>query len=694
MLSDKDLITQFERHRSLDTAYMSSQHATAKEDHEFFAGDSMYYEATVNDKGAKRAVVFNKVKPYVDAVVGTMIQMRRKPNYQARIEDSEAQQVYSFRTNSLSDYARENANLDYLETWQDREMMITGYGAIDTNVAYEKNPDGEVVAEVIRYDEIFWDGEAKEPNLLDARWVRRIKAFSKEEIAKRFDVPIEEFEAYDGNNGGRVQYNPGGGEYTGVIYGAQNKDLLQVNYYQWWELMPYWRGANPALTIQDPEMQAQFLSIMNAMVNNRYELSDDDDKEDLFELKPDAEYLSMTPVQKADIEKLCEEFGVPFKPIKQKRRCFYTAIVTGKKVIRKFKSQNQEGFTIKFKTANYDTNRSIWFGIVRALKNPQEYANKALTEILYTIASNSKGGVMYEKSAVRDPRRFEQQYAQTTAAIQVEDGALTNGRIQPKAQASLPTGYENVYQIADSSMSEVSGISREFLGTAVNKQVAALLESQRINQVLATLATYFDAVSLYTVEHARLMLTYLRVLAENNSGRLVRIIGEDGAAQYKRFNVSMMAEEYDVVISETPSTPAQKERTTEIMLQFGEKLAQGGKDISPILVNYLPIPYADKQKILKAITPDPQAAQQQQAAAQQEAAVQSALNKALADATAARAQKDMADSQLKIASLAETVASADKVRAETAKILEETSSLAAQTQVMQEQPVNSVNVTI
>ena len=61
--------------------------------------------------------------------------------------------------------------------------------------------------------------------------------------------------------------------------------------------------------------------------------------------------------------------------------------------------------------------------MVASLKEPARYANKALTEMLYVIASNSKGGVMYEEDAVEDPAKFEQQWATTKAAISVNPGA-------------------------------------------------------------------------------------------------------------------------------------------------------------------------------------------------------------------------------------------------------------------------------
>jgi hypothetical protein len=695
MLSDAQLIAQFKKHKQIDESYLESQHAEARESHQFYAGDSMYYTASVEDKGQRKAVSFNKVQPYVNTIVGLMIQMRRKPEYQARIEDNEQQVLFSSNTNSLSDYARDNASLSFLETWQDREMVIAGYGAIDTNVGYEQNPDGEVVGEICDFGDVYWDPEARKPNLIDARWVRRRKAYSKEEVEKRWpkDKP-EDFEAYQGDQGTK-EYNPNDGEYTDILVnGGKDKDLLQVHYYQWWELQTYWRAMNPVAQIEDPAMKQQFILIMQNMALIRKESLSKDEREDLFEMKPDSEYLSMTPDQKADMQRLCEEFGVELDAIRQLRRCYYTALITNNTVLDKFKSLSQDGFTIKFKTAYFDNIRKVWYGLVRALKNPQEYADKALTEMLFTIASTSKGGVMYEEDAVTDPQRFEQQYASTKAAIPVAANALSGGKIQPKAQAALPTGYENIHAMSDAAMSDVTGIGKEFLGTATAKQVSALLESQRINQVLSTLAAYFDAITLYQIEHARLMLTYLRILAENSAGRLIRIIGEDGATNYKRLNVSMLADEYDVVIGEAPITPAQKERTTDIMMGMADKLAAMGTNIYPVAINYLPIQAQDKQKLLKALTPSPEAESAKAQAAAKQAQLEEQMNQVIAQGTMAKAARDMAEAELKKASLPKIVAEADETRADTAKTLEEVASIAAQTEALRQNGAGSVSVTL
>jgi hypothetical protein len=640
-------------------------------------------------------VVFNKVKPYIDAVVGFMVQLRRKPQYQARMFDNVQQQEFSDYANALSDYARDNANLDSIESHQDRDMLISGYGAIDTNVVYETNPDGEVKAENIQFNDVFWDPQARESNLLDSRWAIRRKKFNRDEAVERFPgSQPEDFESYSGDQTSYT-YNPDGGLYDKIAFGlgSTEEDLVEVYYYQYWELQTYYRARNPLFDIQDAILVNQLAQIMEVMRRKREEGATEEVRDDYFEFDPFTEYLTMTPAIKKDMSAVFDRFGLDVEYQRHLKKEYYTAIITGEKVLMKFRSPDQQGFTIKFKTGHYDYENKRWFGMVDALKEPSRYANKALTEMLYVIASNSKGGVMYEEGAVEDFSRFEQQYATTKAAIRVNDGALSGGKIQPKAQAALPSGYENIFSISTESLGEVTGINKEFLGNAQSSQVSALLERQRINQVVSTLGDYFDSISLYQKEHARMMITFLRILAENSEGRLIKLLGEEGAVRFEVISSDRLADEYDVDIGEAPTSATQKQETLDTMLQMADRLALLGQNIYPVVVQYLNITTKDKQKLIEILAPPeptPEQIQQQQA-----------IQQLQIEGQAARIAKDQGDAILRqqqaIKTAADTVkteAETDGTRADTLRTLAEGEQKNIENDVIKSQVPSNVELVI
>lgn len=693
--SDKKLLEQWNRHQMISEGSLDTQHRKAAENHAFYAGDKMAYSASVMDKGSKRMVVFNTVKPYIDSVAGFMVQLRRRPEYLARITDKEQQESYSSTLNDFSDYARDNANLSQLESKQNKEMLITGYGAIDTNVIYEMNPDGEVKGENIDYDDIFWDPQANEPNILDSRWLYRRKKFNRKEASKRFPGSSPgDFEGYiDDNDEEYLNDNSTWrkGQLRPDRKGAR-EDLVEVFYYQYWKLETYFRAENPLYELTDPELVLQLSQVLQVMQQNRLEENADGNIEDYFEFDPLAEFLIMTPSIKRDVVAAFGRFGIDIEVQRYNKKVFYTAIITGETVLDKFRSLDQQGFTIKFKTADYDYANDRWIGMVDSLKEPALYMNKSLTEMMYVIASNSKGGVMYEESAVDDTQKFEQQYATTKAAIQVNDGALSNGRIQPKATAAMPTGYENIHAISSQSMGQVTGINKEFLGSSENKQVSALMESQRIAQVVSTLACYFDSIALYQTEHARYMITLINVLIDNSAVRMIKITDNEGDVSFKEVSKDDLAEEYDVVISEAPTSQAQKEVTTNILVQVADKLLLSGQNIYPQVVDYLPIKEKVKRKLKEAMSPEPTPEQQQQ---------QQALQKIQMEGQLMQLAKDKGDVSFKRAQTAKTMAEipgteadTDKTRADTIKSLAEGEQTQLENKTIQSTPINQLNVNI
>lgn len=680
LLSDDKLLLQWKKNKSTSAAGLSTQYRLAREAHQFNAGDDMAYQASVMDKGRKKMVIFNKIKPFIDAVSGFMIQLRREPEYFATIQDNQKQEAYSTLVNGVSKWARDNANLPHIESKQDKEMLIAGYGAVETNIMYMSNPDGEVQGELIEYDDIGWDPLARETNVLDSRWVFRRKKYTLDEALQRFpgSKPTD-FEGVTEETSGAYEYNPSDGIYTKIASGAGSTEhLVEIYYYQYWTLDTYYRLANPLAKLP-PDLSQKLVMLLQAILKKRIDDENDDDYIDnVFEFDPMAETLVMGGQLKKDVVTFFETIGLNVEVQEHLKKCYYTAVITGKKVLQHFKSPHQKGFTIKFKTMDYDKHVNAWYGMVRQLIEPSKYANKSLTEMLYVIASNSKGGVMYEVSAVEDPELFEQQYATTNSAIQVADGALGRGAIMPKAQAKLPDGYADIYEISDAALKQVSGVNPEFLGSSENKQVSALLESQRINQVVSTLAGPFDAIALYQKEHARLMLTYIRMLVENAPGRIIRIVDETGTPNYVQLTEDKLASEYDVDIGESPTSATQKTETFNLLVEMAKEVSQQGINIWPIVIEEAPFKQKTKAKLIQAMTPQPNPQDQMMKQQMQQIALMGHK---------AKVAKDVAET-------GRTNQLAQKDHADTAKVLVEAQQTSIENHLMKHHAVDKLNVSV
>lgn len=676
MLSDSKIIKNFERDRERAERGLSFQITQAKENQQFYAGDKMVYRVGVND-GNKRAIVnFNRIRPIINPIAGFMIQMRRKPVLEAKEIDNDLQKEFSEFANDFADYIRSSGNVDQIESSQDLDMLVNGIGATDTSIWYEKNPHGDVRVENVPIDEVLWDPMAREKNILDARYVIRRKKFPLDEALKIYKgAKPEDFqEAGDGVTGETVLVTGNKTIKELLDVDSTDSNIVNIYCYQWYELREYYRMPNPLFEIQDEELLNTLIQSMENIKEIRTDITKEEDKvEDIFTFDPRSEVLVMSSDIKNDIKTLFERFDIAFDPVEERRRIYFTSFLSGSKVFDKFKSIDQNNFTIMFKTGDYDQIQKRWLGVVDNIKEPAKFSNKALTEMLFVIASNSKGGVMYEEDAVDDPQKFEKLYASTQASIPVSSGAISGNKITSKAQAQLPNGYQDVFAIANAGIEQMAGINKEFLGSSENRQVSALLETQRIRQVSSALAPYFDAIALYQKENTKLILTYMRTLSENSEGRLIRVTNDVGATRFIPILEDKFAQEYDVDISEAPESSIQKQETANTMLSLAQQLAGLGFNIYPVALKYLNISRSDVNQLLQIMNPPAPEPDQAALAQQQE------MNQIIMQAQQAQIANSFADAQYKQAGVEERQAKTIKTLAETDKTIAEVDKTIAET---------------
>ena len=256
------------------------------------------------------------------------------------------------------------------------------------------------------------------------------------------------------------------------------------------------------------------------------------------------------------------------------------------------------------------------------MKQPQRYYNKALTEFMLIIASNSKGGVIAEKGAIQNIQEFEAKWARHNSVVQVND--IT--KVQPKAVPQMNTGYESVMGASSEAFEKVTGINENFFGVSSSPNETALLQRQRIKQASTLLAPYVDTVDFYMKRQARLMLSFMRLLMESNEGDLFNIKDDQGNIIFESVSKKYLADEYSVIISEAPETDAQKDYYANVLIQLGQSLqtvgdVQRANTIFSIAIKQLPIQEKDKQQVVEALqgdTPiDPRLVEQLQGQIQQ-----------------------------------------------------------------------------
>ncbi len=703
------LTEKLKKQRAASKRGLSGQYENTAQCQAFYNGNQMSYQDKIQfldpEGRRKRATVnFNKVQPNVDAVVGFMAQNRTQAKFIARLSADEGQQVYSKNMNALYSFVRDNASADQIETDQDADMMINGYGAVDTDLSYivgnaTTDPNGEILKMRIAPDRVGWDPTARKKNLLDARWVYYFDDYELKDALDLFQGSTEDdFQKVDGeeNDTGYV-YNPWGGLYDkikvsdSVEWSSKDESMVRVYNHQWMEYETFYRAKNPLYEAQAME-DAMFYKMRLDVIASEIKPNGPENipAKDMFNFDPTAEELVFDEATK---RRLVQDFGSLIQPVSFKRKVFYTAVTSGDHVFTKFRSISQQGFSVKFKTGVYNETDKIWIGMVNSMMEPQKYHNKALTELMFTIAANSKGGVMVEDDAVEDIADFEGKWSKTDAVIVVNSGAISGNKILQKAQGAVPTGLENIISMSDMAIS-AAGVDPSFLGNINKEDQSGILYKRRLRQVISKMARYFDSIQLYQKEDARLCADLIRVWVENNSGQWVRITGEDGSDQFLQVSEDMMAPEYDVSIQEAPQTPEDKQETAMMLKTMGNELmavgdVNGGKQFLVEALQFFQIDGDVRNRLSRGLQP-----QQDMVPLAQYQELEKLVQELQGAMSQAQIAKANAEAQLTAAKAQSETAKIEQTQAQTAKTLEEAARTGYENDIMRSGNFETATVNI
>lgn len=534
----------------------------AKEDFDFPAGRQYSQDDLAALKKKNRpAVVFNRVGSVIDAVTGYEIGNRREVRYIPREQgDVQANEVLT----AAGGWFNDEAKGDYVRSAVFMDTIICGMGWSETRIDFTESPDGMPKEDHIDPFEMAWDRDARQRNLSDATRVWR---------ARR--VPLA-----DANE----------------MFPGYTREQLNAT---WSNISSEMDLKREDSTLSTSDTQ-EYVTIVQVQYIAR-----------------ETYYLAQDPMTGEQSEFTAKEFDEANKRLKQLADFEMEGVKFRKKIIKQaflggVVLKHGDGpcpdqFSIQCVTGKYDRNKGTWYGLVRAMKDPQRWANKWLSQMMFIMNSNSKGGLLAEKRAFDNPREAEKTWAQSDAITLVNDGAM--GSVKEKTMAPFPVGFQQLTEFAVTSIREVSGVSLELMGTREVSQ-ANVLEQSRKQAGLNILQWAFDGMKLYSERQGSVVLYYLQ--NDLSDGRLIRIVGKENE-QYVPL-VKQADAEYDIIVDDAPTSPNQKEQIWGIVAGF---LPLMGKVIPPEFIlqalEYSPLPSTVVQK-LKEMANAPNPEKQQQAA--------------------------------------------------------------------------------
>ena len=575
-----DLVKEIRKKWKESRDGLASWRKEAREDYAFRSGEQWSPEDVAKLQEENRpCVTFNRVGAIIDSVTGIEINSRQEIKFIPRsTEDRGLNELLT----QAAKWVRDNCYAEEEESEAFQDAVICGVGFTETRMDYDENPDGQIVEERKDPLHMTWLPSARKRCLEDSNYFFNAEWMDKEEAKTRWPnaefLWSDEFFSDD-----KAAHNAD----RAYLYENQSanqekrENQVLVLHYQCVKLEPFIRALDP------------FTKEVKSFSEDDFE-----------KLQENVKVLGMVFVDGQT--KSTNE--IPY--VKQNKKVYYRGFLIGEELLEYGKAPSQTGFTFKAITGKRDRNKNSWYGIVRPLKDPQRFGNKFFSQILHIVNSNAKGGAFVEENALKDPKKAEEQWASNSGPlIQLNEGGIE--KIRERNAVTYPQGLDRLMNFAFDSMPWVSGMNPEMLGMA-DKAQAGVLEAQRKQSAVTILAPMFDALRRYRKSQGRLLLDYIQNYISD--GRLMKITGPMGEAQYIPLVKQPDTVEYDVIVDQSPTSPDSREKTWSAMQAILPVMLKTGHPIPPSFFDASPLPVkvAEEFKAMtqKQIPPEIQAQMQ------------------------------------------------------------------------------------
>ena len=585
MLPDNELKLRAKAHYAAAKEHAKEWRDGARREYDMVAGHQISKENLEALRVNKRpAVQFNIIAPNIKAVSGMEKGNRYEIKYAARDEDK-IDRMVSTLLNPIVKWVHDTSQNEFEESAAFRDMCICGMGWTQTRVDYDDDPKGQINSPNIDPLKKLWDPSSRKENLTDRRFDFTESFFDKDEFEFLFpdfegtpkrtifdSTPEDEEGSMEVEN---LPDNYEGEASAGDLRFESGKKyaVLEYNFYLY---EPMFRATIP-------------------------------NKDDPENGEPTREEVGEKGKERLKAMGLPEEF---FEPLGNKKR-FYRAWFTGDELIEQTVNADPSSFTDHCMTGELDRNKGTFFGVVRAMIDPQMWTNQLFMQMLHIINTNSKGGGFFRKGAFANKVKALKDWAKGDTLIEIAGMGDIREWITERTPAPLPAAMHELLLFVVGIIPRVSGFNMELLGMA-GKDQPGILEQMRKQAGMTILAPFFDAQRHYRRVKGRTMIHFIQEYLPRE--RAVKILS-DGLKPQVDLLYQTDATRFNVVVEEAPHSPNLKATNFVMLQEFMQTNPELGTAIFDLILEQSPMPADLAAKITQRLAdlkkPDPlqQAAQ-------------------------------------------------------------------------------------
>ena len=508
----------------------------------------------------RAALTFNRINAVINIVCGIQISNRQEVYVYPRSEgDAEVSEIGTEGVKWFDDRCQAETE----ESRAFRDVLTCGVGCTETRMDYLDDPDGKGYRERIFPMSMFWDASASKRNLADAKRVWRVKVIELDEAMDLFpEVDPADFDA----------------DWTGLTVEGLTEQIDDT-------VRDYRKDNRQGKT--DFTRPVRLVQAQWWERDHRFYVTGPDGQE--FEV----------PKEKMRLYRGLSQYQIRRVPFKR-----YRYAIIGRSVLQQGDLDPGKGFTFRFITGQYDEAKGSWYGLVKAMEDPQKWQNKTVSNIVHLLSTMGKGGLLYESDAFVDPEKAKRDWSKPNPAIELNRGAFGGGangappKFAEKPVGQLPPGLDALLEFSKRSIYECAGVPFELLAQDVSDQLSGVQEYERKRAGITMLADYFDSLRLYQIQQAELTFEFLRAF---HAGQLIRIVSKE-QEQYVPFALEEDVQTYDFVIDDSPTSPNQKERTWQLLLPLIPVMVQlqAPAEMWSVVLRFSPLPAALVEKLIGA----------------------------------------------------------------------------------------------